>query len=74
MGCTHARVQNLNRLIKYLTELRREETINNDDFNKLVKMASAAFAEAEISNRIDNVLGSKTLNKALNDQLLRFPA
>nr|VFK24595.1 MAG: hypothetical protein BECKLPF1236B_GA0070989_14193 [Candidatus Kentron sp. LPFa] len=69
---SHARVEGFNSLVKYLARLRRDGTISEDDFNALVKMASASFVEVEVSNRIDNILGSKALNKALNDQLLRL--
>nr|VFJ88821.1 MAG: hypothetical protein BECKLFY1418B_GA0070995_101220 [Candidatus Kentron sp. LFY] len=69
---SHNHIEGFNSLIQYLVRLRREGTIDDGDFNELVKMASAAFVEAEISSKIDNVLGSKALNKALNDQLLKF--
>nr|VFJ56797.1 MAG: hypothetical protein BECKFW1821A_GA0114235_106420 [Candidatus Kentron sp. FW]VFJ69916.1 MAG: hypothetical protein BECKFW1821B_GA0114236_11744 [Candidatus Kentron sp. FW] len=69
---SHDQVEGFNSLVKYLVRLRREETIDDGDFHELVKMASAAFVEAEISNRVENVLGSKALNKTLNDQLLKL--
>nr|VFJ69852.1 MAG: hypothetical protein BECKFW1821C_GA0114237_102021 [Candidatus Kentron sp. FW] len=70
--CSHDQAEGFNSLVKYLVRLRREGTIDDGDFHELVKMASAAFVEAGISNRIENVLGSKALNKALNDQLLKL--
>nr|VFK47170.1 MAG: hypothetical protein BECKTC1821D_GA0114238_104216 [Candidatus Kentron sp. TC]VFK47938.1 MAG: hypothetical protein BECKTC1821E_GA0114239_10986 [Candidatus Kentron sp. TC]VFK60742.1 MAG: hypothetical protein BECKTC1821F_GA0114240_104913 [Candidatus Kentron sp. TC] len=69
---SHAHVEGFNSLIKYLVRLRRDGTIDDDNFNALIKMASATFVEVEISNRIDGVLGNKAFNKALNDQLLRL--
>lgn len=65
---THAHVEGFNNLVKYLVKLRRNGTLNDEDFGELVKMASSVFIDAEISERVESVLE----NKALDDLLLGF--
>jgi len=61
----HTHVEGFNNLVKYLVKLRRDGTVNDDDFRELVRMASAAFIEAEISDRVERVLEKKTLDDIL---------
>jgi hypothetical protein len=62
----HPHVEGFSALVKYLVKLRRDGTLNDEHFSELVKIASAAFIEAEISDRVESVLE----NKALDDLLL----
>nr|VFJ55864.1 MAG: hypothetical protein BECKDK2373C_GA0170839_105022 [Candidatus Kentron sp. DK] len=62
----YARTEIFNNLVTYLVRLRRDGTLNDADFNELIKMISATFMEAEISDRVDGVL-DRALKKALPD-------
>jgi hypothetical protein len=62
---THAHIEGFNNLVKYLVRLRREGTLADDDFAKIVKLASTLFIEAEFSNRVDSVLDDEKLNDIL---------
>jgi len=58
----HAHIEGYHHLIKYLVylvSLRRKGEIDNDVFEELVKRASAAFVESELSERIDRILEEK---------------
>lgn len=61
----HVHVEGFNNLVRYLVKLQRDGTLNDDDFRELVKMASAAFIEAEISDRVEIFLEKKTLDDVL---------
>lgn len=63
---SHAHVEGFNNLLKYLVRLRRDGTLEDDDFSELVKIASAAFIEVEILDKVENVLE----NKGIDDYLL----
>ncbi|VFM96562.1 MAG: hypothetical protein BECKG1743F_GA0114225_101704 [Candidatus Kentron sp. G] len=64
LNYSHAHIETFNNLVKYLVRLRRDGTLDDDDFSELVKMASAMFVEAEILGRVENVL-----NDALEKQM-----
>jgi len=51
--------------VKYLVKLRRDGTLNDDDFSELVRMASAILIETEISDRVDRILEKKNLDDLL---------
>ncbi|MBT8419872.1 MAG: hypothetical protein KJO08_03325 [Gammaproteobacteria bacterium] len=53
---SHTHIEGFNNLVKYLVRLWRDGTLDDDDFGELVKMVSAVFIEAEISNRVENIL------------------
>ena len=55
----HAHIEGYHHLIKYLVSLRRKGEIDNDVFEELVKRASAAFVESELSERINRILEEK---------------
>lgn len=65
---THAHIEGFNSLVQYLVKLRRDGTLNDEDFGELVKMASAVFVESEISGRVEGVLK----NNAVDELLLGF--
>lgn len=64
----YTHIEGFNSLVKYLVKLRRDGTLNDDDFSELVRMASAILIETEISDRVDSILE----NKNLDDLLLGF--
>ncbi|WP_141699374.1 hypothetical protein [Candidatus Thiosymbion oneisti] len=58
--------QGFHNLVKYLVRLRRDGVLDDDDFNELMKMASAAFIEAEVAtieteieDKVERVLEDK---------------
>ena len=61
----HIQVEGFSNLVNYMVKLRRDGTLTDDNFSKLVKLASAAFIEAEISERVENVLNRKNLDDLL---------
>ena len=61
----HIHVEGFSNLVNNMVKLRREGTLTDDNFSELVKLASAAFIEAEISERVENVLQHKKLDDLL---------
>ncbi len=53
---THSHIDGFNSLVKYLVTLRRDDTIDDETFAELVKRAAAMFVEAEITERVENIL------------------
>ncbi len=56
---THTHIEGFNSLVKYLVTLRRDNTIDDDVFGELVKRAASMFVEAEVTERVDNILDRK---------------
>ena len=61
----HIHVEGFSNLINYMVKLRRDGILNDADFSELVKLASGAFIEAEISEKVENVLKHKKLDQLL---------
>ena len=62
---SHRNLEGFSSLLKFLVRLRRDGTLNDDDFSELVKIASAAFVEAEISEKVENILEKHKLDDLL---------
>jgi hypothetical protein len=62
---TRAHIDVFNNLVKYLVRLRRDGTLNDADFASLVRLASVAFIETEISDRVEQVLASDRVDRIL---------
>jgi len=60
----HDHIESFTSLVKYLVRLRRDGTLDDEDFAQLVKMVSTAFVESEIADRVDSILDNKALNRA----------
>ncbi len=66
---THRHIDGFNSLIKYLVKLRRDGVLDDDVFEQLIKKAAAIFIEAEITERIDDVLEDKISTEYLLSML-----
>jgi len=55
----HRHIEGFHNLVKYLVRLRRDGTLDNDDFTELVKRAAAVFIEAEVTDKVERVLEDK---------------
>jgi hypothetical protein len=55
---TPKHIEGFTSLIKYLVRLRRDGTLDDHDFGELIRIASAAFIESELNEKIDRVLES----------------
>lgn len=62
---TPKHVEGFSNLLKYLVRLRREGTLDDDDFGEVVRIASAAFIESEVTEKVERVLESKVPNDVL---------
>ena len=51
-----ARIEEFNSIVNHLSALRTEESIDDAAFADLVKYAAALYVEAEITDRVNEVL------------------
>ena len=61
---SNTHLDGFNSMFKYLVKLRRDQTIDDEIFGKLVKMAASLFVESEISERIEHAVESR-INPAI---------
>lgn len=64
-------LENFQDLIKDLTRLRRQATIDNDTFEKLVKGITSSFIEYELSDYFERVLQKTKVQQLISDIYLK---